>query len=522
MSTLNTNQIFAEHYLLKERLSSGSIAEVWRAEDWTADGTWVAVKIFTPHIRLDNRTLEQLEKEQEDLASLDHPHLLRPIRFGIHTDVPFLVMPLMAHGSLSDELVEAGAFSEQQVAEVLAHVSSALAYLHSRQPAVIHRQVTPDNILLSEDGLYVLTTPQVSSPLHNRLHKAAGIEQLSATAYAAPELFGKHPVHSESSDVFSLGVVLYELCTGQLPWLGNGGVSLLKGAEIPYLPGPYSRILSNLVRACLQPEPEKRPSAHVLEEEANYFLQYSKWKSYGNFGNVTAKSIVYKRRKPWIPILLGSLLALAVLAGAYFYLLGGKLPENIVATLKSTSQNAGHSAEDSAAETDENVSLPTASPSKQTTIPKPANSSPVRQEKDTQTKAPATSPKVAPAVVEQKPSAQRKPAYTRPTSLNGYLNGLLNTEIPLETKDQWRPSIRRYFTDNAIIHVDIDDSILGVFTVAEFLDILLSTENAASVRIESTITDDSKKVEELYVSIITGGAAVEDTVELQQQIFEPK
>jgi serine/threonine-protein kinase len=511
MSTLETNSIFAEHYLLRERLNPNDLAEIWKAEDWTANGRVVTLEIFVPEARLDNFTLEQLRKEQQTLASLVHPHLLQPIMFDIQDGMPYLVMPYLAQGTLSQKLLEEGPLPEQELALLLSQVSSALDYLHTRQPALLHRHVTSDHIFIAGDGNYLLSFPEFSSKLRNLLYKAAGSQYALVTAYAAPELFGNYPVYHEASDIFSLGVVLYEVGTGQAPWQGNAGMSLRKGAELPSLPDQHSRIFNNLVRACLHPDWQKRPTAKLLGEEADYFRKYGKWKTYGSFGNVTAESIIYKKRSPLVPVLLASLLVLALLAGAYFYFYNGKLPDQIAAIMKSTSHNAGQAPEDTTATAGSNRAAPPVTkdtlqaPAEQGIVSTPA--APQQARGAQQKPISATTPN--PEVTDRSTPVKRSPTYPRPTSLEGYLKEALNQEIPLEVRDQWRPRIRRYFTPDALIHVGIDESVLGVFGVGEFLDILFSTENAGTVRIDSAYRDEADKVEELYLNILT----VEDSSE---------
>ncbi|MHC2993458.1 hypothetical protein OB13_18455 [Pontibacter sp. HJ8] len=511
MSTPTKNGIFAEHYLLKERFSIGKISEVWRAEDWTSEGAIVAVKIFTPDIRLDNFSLEQLSKEQEALASLDHPYLLQPFRFDIFEGIPYLVMPYLAQGSLSRKLLEGGPLPEEEIAFLLTHIAGALDYLHTRQPPIIHKQVSPDNILISDNDSYLLSAPEMSSSIRNIMFKATGNQYSPATAYAAPELFRAHPVHSTASDIFSLGVVLYELCTGEVPWLGNGGVSLLKGAEVPYLPNPYSRILSNLVRACLHPDPEKRPTARLLADEATYYNEYGKWKTYGSFGSVTAESIVYKKRSPLLPVILITLLVLGALVAAYFYVFNGKLPDKIAATFSSTSHTAGQAAEDTAAGEDTRTAkkIPTATATNVNPKKPVTDTTPVTQKTRVTRQDPAPAPAVKKPEAVKKPPVQRSPSYPRPTSLEAYLKGMLNEEIPLEVRDQWKPAIRRYFAPDAIVYATMDASPLGSFGVAEFMDILLSTENA-SISVENIIRDEEDdKIDELNVNLTTVEATLE-------------
>lgn len=494
MNTLDVNDIFAEHYLLKERLSTGQVAEVWKAEDWSANGALVTLRLFAPGIQLDSYTLDMLGKEQHSLHHLKHPHLLLPYQSGVQDGIPYQVMPYLAEGPLSRIILTEGPLPEKQLALFLHQVASALSYLHAQQPAVVHRSISPDHIFLSEEGDYLLTGPSLSSQLRTALQKATGTALPSNTAYAAPELFSSHPVHSEASDVFALGVTLYELCTGELPWLGNGGLSLSKGAKIPYLPGPYARELSNLLRACLHPEPEKRPSAQVLAEEAEYFLENGKWKPYGAFGDVTAESIVYKKRSPKIALLATFVVLLALAAAAYFLYLSDKVNffgKNTVTEKAITP--------DSLVKKNTQPETDTATSAEQAVVPPPTSQS----ERRTSLPQQSTQHEPAPPTKARRASPPPQPAYPRPTNLEGYLNGLLNDEIPLRVREQWRPAIRKYFTHHAIIYARMNGSPLGSFGVSEFLDILLSSQTGSTIRIDDIIRSDTDKIEELSVNIST-------------------
>ncbi|WP_180336450.1 protein kinase domain-containing protein [Pontibacter ramchanderi] len=486
MSIPETNGIFATHYLLKERLSSNRVEEVWKAEDWSAEGAPVTLRLYAPHIRLDHQSLDLLQKEQEQRAQLRHPHLLLPSRFGIHQGIPFEVAPLQSQQTLA----QSAPLPEREVARLIAQVGSALEYLHTQRPALAHRQVNPANIVLDANGNYLLAVPALSSQLRTLLHRATGTPLAQGTAYAAPELFGTHPKHTGASDVFALGVSLYELCTGETPWLGNGGLSLSQGAEIPIIPTPYSRILSNLVRACLHLDAEKRPTAKVLAEEANYFLEHGNWKPYGAFGDVTAESIVYKKSSSLWPVLLVLLILSALGAAAYYYYINRTPDQELASETEETKRNPIiPTATDSVvADTAQSVTKPDTPVKKQATSRKPSV---------------ATQQKTQP-VSKPVPARPAKPSYPQPSSLEGYLSGMLNHDIPLQVRDQWRTPIRKYFSPDAIIYARMNDAPLGSFGVGEFIDILLSTEAGNSIVIDKIIYDpeDENAIDEINVSIV--------------------
>ena len=489
MSIPETNGIFAAHYLLKEQLSAGDVEEVWKAEDWTAEGAPVTLRLYAPHIRLDHHSLELLQREQEQRALLRHPHLLIPSNFGIYQGIPYEVTPLQSQNTLAQAIP----LPEREVVRLISQVGSALDYLHTMQPPLPHRQITTDNIYLDAEGNFQLAIPALSSQLSALLHRATGTPLTQVTAYAAPELFGAHPKYAPASDIFALGVSLYELCTGETPWLGNGGLSLSQGAETPVVPESYSRILGKLVHACLHPDPERRPTAQVLVDEANYFLEYGKWKSYGTFGNVTAESIVYEQRS-WVRPALLALLLVGILGAAYYFFVW-KAPDEELAvdtTSKTSSPVQPVTTDTTQANNTPKVAKPAAAPDT------PTNKQPSQQPKVSSTKSPA------PKATQPAPARQAQTAYPRPTSLEGYLNGLLNEEIPLQVRNRWRVNIYKYFSPDAIIYARMNDAPLGSFGVSEFIDILLSSEEGNSIVIDKIIYDeeDKKEIDEINVSII--------------------
>lgn len=492
MGKPETNGIFADHYLLKERLVSGGVEEVWKAEDWTAEGAAVTLRLFGPQIRLDQHSLDMLLKDQSERASLDHPYLLSPVEFSVSEGIPFEVTPFQSRHSLTQALLINGPLPEAELALMISQVADALDYLHSRQPPFLHRQIAPESIMLSPEGDYMLSTPSISAQLRTVLHRATGTPQALGTAYAAPELFGPHPAYSEASDVFAFGVTLYELCTGELPWLGNGGLSLSQGADIPFVPAPYSRFLSNLIRACLHLDPGKRPSARVLAEEAAYYQENNDWKPYGAFGHVTAESITYRKRPSLWWALLASVLLLGGLGAVYYFFLRDTESDLITADQPAVRM------EDTSTQAAAGGILPLDTPSKQAVQDTPAKPLPSQRQKVATTKP---APRAA---ARTKPVPPAKPKYPRPRDLEGYLNGLLNEEIPLEVREQWRPAIRGYFSPDAIISAKMNDAPLGSFGVAEFMDILLSSEEGNTILIDEIIRDEEENtIEEITVNIIS-------------------
>jgi serine/threonine protein kinase len=214
---------------------------------------------------------------------------LRPLHYGQFEDCPFIIMPLCTAGSLEDAIVVGRDFSESELAVLFSHTAEGLTYIHGK--GILHNDIKPGNILISNTGEFLLSDFGISSKtrftvVRNSIERTKMAEAKKSTAsalsiaYAATELFGENPINTAKSDIFSLGVTLYEVATGgNLPWMGEGGKALNNGGMIPNLPKEkYSKELNQILRRCLDPEPANRPLAKELSETAKHFLEQGVWK----------------------------------------------------------------------------------------------------------------------------------------------------------------------------------------------------------------------------------------------------
>lgn len=258
------NQIFASHYNLKKQLGRGGFSEVWLAEDIKA-GIDVAIKIYAPGTGLGTTGSAVFRNEFSLVFNLNHSNLLKPTYFDIEDNMPYLVMPFIEKGSVSKLI---GTVSESDMWKFMHDVADGLAYLHSRE--VIHQDIKPDNIMVADDGKYLITDFGVSTRVRSTLRKSVNCPNESAgtQAYMAPERFSKDPVPVKANDIWSLGATAFELMTGNVPFGEMGGVLEKSGAEIPIIHGNYSDGLKALVERCLSNEPWDRPKAAELRDIA--------------------------------------------------------------------------------------------------------------------------------------------------------------------------------------------------------------------------------------------------------------
>ncbi|WP_224996229.1 serine/threonine-protein kinase [Cesiribacter sp. SM1] len=277
MPVLKQNEVFAGRYLLDQLIGEGGFSEVWMARDQMADDAVVAIKIYAANGGLDEWGLRQFKNEFSLTHNLSHPHLLKVNHFDVADGAPYLIMTYCPHGSLGEGLRRSGVYSERQVALVMSQIGSALEEIHRQYPAIIHQDIKPDNILLLQPETFVLADFGVSSRIRNTLSKTTANLQALTVAYAPPERFDHRPTADAASDIFSLGVTLYEMCTNEVPWEGAGGQCLLKGARVPTLPAGFSPALSKILEACMSADRSKRPTATEITQKGRHYLETGQW-----------------------------------------------------------------------------------------------------------------------------------------------------------------------------------------------------------------------------------------------------
>lgn len=266
---LKPNVLFHDRYRLIEMKGRGAFGEVWLAYDTQLDDMKVAIKIY---IALDTRGKEEFKGEYVTAFNLNHPNLLHAYHFDVFEDRPYLVMPYCPQSSTN--LV--GKIEEPVMWQFIYDTASGLSYLHEKD--ILHRDIKPDNILIDESGKFLITDfgisvsfrstlRQNSSEIKNNTDSIGG-----AIPYMAPELFGEDAEAVKASDIWALGVTLFELSTGELPFFGNGGILQKTGAKIPKIKADYSDALKDVIKRCLAVNGWDRPNAAELVDIARQHL----------------------------------------------------------------------------------------------------------------------------------------------------------------------------------------------------------------------------------------------------------
>ncbi|OJJ19509.1 hypothetical protein BKI52_22130 [marine bacterium AO1-C] len=288
MAVFKPQDIFAGRYQLQKLLGLGGFSEVWQVMDQMAENTILALKIYAAGAGLDEDGIELFRREYSLTLPLNHKNLLKPNYFDIAEGSPYLVMPLCEKGSLTKKLFREGTLKEETLALMMVNVADGLAYLHQRSPVVLHQDIKPDNVLITAKDEYLLSDFGISSRMRHTMMKSTRSTTSSNSltiAYAPPEKFSSRPKSVPASDIFSFGVMLYELSTNEVPWMGHGGQSLLTGSAVPELPEIYSPEFNQIVQACMNLEPSQRPTAEQLHQLTLIYLDKGKWQDFEKITN---------------------------------------------------------------------------------------------------------------------------------------------------------------------------------------------------------------------------------------------
>ena len=203
-------------YRVLEQLGVGGMATVYKAYHAAMD-RYVAIKVLPEHLAREAGFRARFEREARTIARLEHRHILPVYDVAEDDGVPYLVMRFTDGGDLAD-LIAAGGLTTARAAELVAQVADALAYAHSL--GVIHRDVKPANVLIGRDGDALLSDFGIAK-IYSDTSQLTGEGMMVGTpAYMAPEQLRGQAVDART-DIYSLGVVLYQALTGECPFIAE-------------------------------------------------------------------------------------------------------------------------------------------------------------------------------------------------------------------------------------------------------------------------------------------------------------
>ncbi len=208
-------------YRLESRIGSGGMSIVYRAHDETLD-RFVAVKVLHREVASDSAALERFRREARAVARLSHPNIVQVIDAGEDDGRPYIVFECVDGETLKEHIREQGRLALPEAVRHAAAIARALSAAHAQQ--VVHRDVKPQNVLIDADDTAKVTDFGIARTLDEEGLTADG-RVLGTTDYVSPEQALGHEVTGQS-DLYALGVVLYEMLTGELPYRGDSQVAV--------------------------------------------------------------------------------------------------------------------------------------------------------------------------------------------------------------------------------------------------------------------------------------------------------
>ncbi|MEI2697863.1 MAG: protein kinase [Microthrixaceae bacterium] len=250
-------RVLGDRYEIHQRLARGGMAQVYLARDRSLDRP-VAVKELVPEFATDPSFVERFRREAQAAANLSHPNIVGVYDWGTQDGTYFIVMEYVDGPSLSQVIRRDGPLHPRRAAELAGEVAAALGFAHSR--GVVHRDVKPGNVLLTATGQSKVTdfgiARALSSP-DDDLTQAGSV--MGTATYFSPEQAQGLPVDPRS-DLYSLGVVLYEMVTGRPPFSGDTPLAIAY-KHVQDQPAPPSTIVPEVPRGLEADHHEAPPEA---------------------------------------------------------------------------------------------------------------------------------------------------------------------------------------------------------------------------------------------------------------------
>ena len=253
-------------YTLEQELTGGGMSRVFVARDNTL-GRQVVIKILPPEMAAAVSS-QRFRREVQLAANLQHAHIVPLHSAGEINGLPYFTMPFVKGESLKTHLAKVGELPLSEAIRILREVASALAYAHEN--GIVHRDIKPDNILISGDSA-VVTDFGVAKALTASSDSSSGLTSmgvaLGTPAYMAPEQATADPHLDHRADIYALGIMAYEMITGTTPFANRTPQATL-AAHVTEPPEPVSRKRSNtppalaaLVMRCLEKRAADRPQS---------------------------------------------------------------------------------------------------------------------------------------------------------------------------------------------------------------------------------------------------------------------
>ncbi|MGZ4679285.1 MAG: Stk1 family PASTA domain-containing Ser/Thr kinase [Ilumatobacteraceae bacterium] len=264
--------ILNDRYEIQQRIGRGGMADVFLARDLLLDRL-VAIKVLFPEFATDPNFVERFRREAQAAANLTHPNIVAVYDWGQYANTYFMAMEYVQGRTLADILRANGHVNSVQAAEIANEVAAALGSAHAS--GVVHRDIKPANILIGANGQVKVAdfgiARAMNAPSENNLTQVGSVMG-TATYFSPEQAQGAQP--DPRSDLYSLGIVLYEMVAGKPPFSGENPVSIAY-KQVHDLPQPLNQLVADvprpfeaIVAKLLAKDPNMRyPNAEALRED---------------------------------------------------------------------------------------------------------------------------------------------------------------------------------------------------------------------------------------------------------------
>ncbi|WP_049723453.1 serine/threonine-protein kinase [Gilvimarinus polysaccharolyticus] len=307
------------HYEVVSELGRGGMGTVYRAYESSLN-RYVAIKVLAPHLADDQELVLRFAREAKSVAALNHPNIVHIYYTGDDNRIPFFVMECVEGDTITDLLAERGVFSPDKAAKMILQAAKGLAAAH--QSGIIHRDIKPSNLMVDSTGTLKIADFGIALARDSSDNLTATGHFVGTTGYVSPEIFKGHTVDARS-DIFSLGVVLFEMLAGRKPFDDDSPMGQM--LQVVEHPAPNIHDLNPAVDAELQKilakmiakDPEERyQNCDQLAADIRLYLAGTATSNTVPPVSPASTQTSPSRRRAWLAL---PLLLLAVGAAGYWW-----------------------------------------------------------------------------------------------------------------------------------------------------------------------------------------------------------
>ncbi|MDQ0223322.1 Stk1 family PASTA domain-containing Ser/Thr kinase [Streptococcus moroccensis] len=219
---IQIGKIFAGRYKVLDQIGRGGMADVYLARDLILDGEEVAVKVLRTNYQTDQVAIQRFQREARAMADLDHPNIVRISDIGEEDGQQYLAMEYVDALDLKKYIMDKAPFTNEEAVRVMAQILLAMRLAH--QQGIVHRDIKPQNVLLTKDGTAKVTDFGIAVAFAETSLTQTN-SMLGSVHYLSPEQ-ARGSKATVQSDIYAMGVVLYEMLTGHIPYDGDSAVTI--------------------------------------------------------------------------------------------------------------------------------------------------------------------------------------------------------------------------------------------------------------------------------------------------------